>query len=143
MAALTANVTIQTRARAGRDAYIVDGSTTIYSGGLVGVNTAGHLVAWADTSGHEFLGVALGNIAGGETAEDIPIDTSGCIIESASVASGVQASVGELIYGTSSNVDDMALTASNTGPIGIGIRFISAGVMDVQLFTPTEHHDLP
>ena len=127
-----------------RSAYAMTTSTTIYANSLVGVNDAGFVVPWADTANYEFVGLALARSCTrallSSPAEQVRVDTSGVIIRSATVAAAVQGSVGELVYCATDNPADLVLSGpSNVGPIGHVIRFVSAGVADVQLFTPGEH----
>lgn len=140
MAALSAAVTTQeSRPRAGRSSYVVVSGDTVYAGGLVGTNAAGFLVPWADTAGNKFVGVALQTIVGDGSLE-CRVNENGDFLSGATVASAVQASVNSLVYCETDNPADLDLSAStNVGPVGIVSRFISAGVADVVLFTPTEH----
>jgi len=140
MAALSAAVTTQnSRPRAGRSSYVVVSGDTIYAGSLVGTNAAGFLVPWADTAANKFVGIALETVVGDGSLE-CRVNENGDILKGATVASAVQASVNSLVYCETDNPADLDLSAStNVDAIGIVIRYISAGVADVMLFTPTEH----
>ncbi len=149
MAILDVDTTHETRNR-GRDSYTLDDGITFFAGGLVGTDSAGFLVKWANVVGHRFEGLLLdgdrdNNIALiGDISATPPtegrVDTSGLIIKNATVGSLVQASVNSLVFCTTDNPADFQLaTTSNVDAIGRVRRFISAGVGDVVLLTPEEH----
>jgi hypothetical protein len=113
---------------------------------------AGYLNHWADGANDVFAGIMLGGddragdgILIGET-DDTPdphgfVDTSGVVLMHLDSVGDTptQAKVGDLVYCSTSNTDDMTLESSGaTHPIGYMIRFRTATDVDVQLFTPAE-----
>lgn len=146
MANLTSDLVSSSRPRAGRDSSVLANGVTFYAGGLVGTNAAGYLAKWADTAGHKFEGILLAGGVGNTSATpptEGRVDTSGLVLAGATVASLTQADVNTLVHCTTDNPADLTLVAgSNVKAIGVVIRYISAGVGDVRLFTPTEHQTL-
>ena len=146
MAALTADIfDARDRARGVQSPWTVANGQVIYANSLVGVNSAGFLVPWANTAGHRFVGRAIEGCTGNTSVT--PAVT--CIVSefdelpSALVASGVQASVGALIYCATDNPADFQLGATaNVKAVGVATRFRAAGVLDVRLFNLIEYHGL-
>jgi hypothetical protein len=121
-------------------------ATELFAGSLVGIDAAGFLTSWADTAGHEFQGILLEGVTGDATpatGQEVPegrVNTRGDTLKGATVASAVQGSVNSLVYASTDNPADFVLTATlNVGAVGWVSRFVSAGVADVTLFTPSEH----
>lgn len=130
---------------------IADG-VTVYVGALVGLES-GYCNHWADGANDVFLGIVTGGkdrgrdgILLGETS-DTPdphafIDVSGVTLMNLDSVDGTptQAKVGDLVYSSTSNTDDIDLQSSgHTHPIGWLSYFRSATDVDVTLFTPEEH----
>ncbi len=152
MSDVAAHTILKTSPRSGRDSFPIADGVTLYAGTLVQLSS-GFLDHWDDAgAGSTFMGVLLGGddragdgIIIGETS-DTPdprgfVDTSGVTLMHLASINGTpsQAKVGDLVYGGTSNVDDMDLQASgNTDPIGYLKEFRSTTDCDVQLFTPTE-----
>jgi len=146
MTALSANVgNRRDRARGATRPYVVANGAVIYDGALVGINSAGYLVPWADTAGNVFVGVAVEGPITGNTSATVPpsciVSVEGEELLGVAVASGVQGSVGELVYSATDNSQtDLVLAAStNVEAVGFVTRFVSAGVCDVQLFSTAEY----
>lgn len=144
MAALSADILDQRdRARGAQTPYVVLTSSVIYQGALVGVASSGFLVPWANTAGHRFVGQAVAGVTGNSAATPpvtAIVDDSGCDLLRAAVTGAVQTSVGALVYSATDNPADLTMSATaNVKAVGIVLRFHSAGVADVRLFTPTEH----
>lgn len=143
MANLTADKNYFNSDRGGRDSYVISNGVQLFAGALVGTNAAGFLDKWSDTVGHKFEGILLEG-ATGNTSATPPVEgrvnTSGVLLRSVTVASAVQANVNDLVYCATDNASDFSLSAStNVKAVGRVKRFVSAGVCDVQLFTPFEH----
>lgn len=143
MATLTSGVTHETSPRAGRASYVVADGVTIPAGCFVAIGAGGYLNHLADTSGYEFIGLALETVTGDVSASppvECRVNIEGVTLKGATVASVAQANVGDLVYCESNNPADMDLSASaNIDAVGYVSRYISSGVADVTLFTPAEH----
>lgn len=142
MAALTGDILdARDRRRGVQSPWVVANGQVIYANSLVGVNSAGFVVPWANTAGHRFLGRAIEGVTGNTSATP-PVScivSEGDELPSSLVASGVQASVGALIFCATDNPADFQLgVTANVRAVGIATRFRAAGVLDVRLFTPTE-----
>lgn len=152
MSDVAAHTMLTTRPRAGRDAFPITDGVTLYAGTLVQLSS-GFLDHWDDAgAGSTFMGILIGGkdrardgIIIGETS-DTPdpegfVDTSGVILTRLASINGTptQAKVGDLVFGGTSNVDDLDMQASgNTNAIGWLIRYRTLTDCDVQLFTPAE-----
>jgi len=140
MADLTADVLHDNRPNAGKDSFVVLNGKTLYAGALVGVDLNGFLTSWANVATNEFQGILLEGAVGDTTASppvEGRVDTSGPILRSATVASAVQGNVNDPVYSLTDNPADLTLTPGLTTSVGYIRRFISAGVCDVVLYTPT------
>jgi len=153
MADLGAAVQHVTRNRAGRSSLPIANTVTLYEGALLGIE-GGYLNHWADGAADVFAGVCLGPsvgiaaaaaMLGNTSATPVPeasFDDSGVTLMHLDSVGGTptQAKVGDIVYSTSSNTDDMSLTAVTTtdNPIGWMSRWRSATDLDVTLFTPSE-----
>ena len=129
MAALSANFTnLETRPRAGRSAYLVGASTTIYAGGFVGLNSSGHLVPWAGGTANVFVGYAHKGCvtAAGETAY-CEVNDGGDILKDLTIASSSQASVGDAVYCGSDNIEDLTTVATTAPKVGTISKYSASG----------------
>lgn len=146
MAALTADLISNTKPRAGRNSYVVKNGVQIFAGSLVNIDAAGYLDKHADTSGHRFIGIALAGATGDTSASSPPevrVNQEGFTLLKATVASAVQASVNSQVHCTTDNPADLTMVAgSNIKAVGVVTRFHSAGVADVELFSPMEHQSI-
>lgn len=153
MADITSPVLHSTSARSGSNAYPIADGVTLYQGALVGL-VAGFLDHWDDGAGSVFVGFVAGESDGvrpgypmtgdasGSPVPEARVDESGRTLRHLTSLGGTPtaAKVGDLVYGSSSNVDDLTLDASGrTHPIGLVSRFVSTSDCDVTLFTPSEH----
>ncbi len=140
------------RPRGGRDAAPMADGVTLYAGALVALES-GFVNHWADGANDVFMGILLGGkdrardgVLIGET-DDSPdpeayVNTSGVtLMHLDSVAdTPSQAKVGDYIYCSTSNTDDMTLESSGaTHPIGLLTRFRTTTDVDVTLFSMMEH----
>lgn len=162
MADLAANTTHKTRPRGGRDSFQIANGVTLYSGALVSLE-GGYLNHWADGSDDVFMGVLLGGdlntsnaIVGDTSATPVPeawVDTSGATLMHLDSVGDTpsQAKVGDDVYCSTSNTDDITLSATGANyPIGYLSKFRSTTDVDVTLYTPAEArakgravHELP
>jgi hypothetical protein len=143
MANLALNAHLRTQDRGWRSIPAANG-VTFFSGGLVGINSSGYMVKWANTTGHLFAGILLGPVVGDTSATPVPegrVDTSGKTIMGCTVAGATTiASTGVLVYCTSDNITDMSTSAtSNVKAVGRVARWNSSTNCDVTLFTPEEY----
>jgi len=143
------------RPSAGRDAFPIANTVTLAPGTLVGL-AAGYANHWDNGAATVFVGIAIAgdNIATAATSDqstwlgdtsltpdpEVHVDTSGTtLMHLASVAgTPTQAKVGDLIFATSSDPEDITLTSTTSHPIGWMVRFRSATDVDVRLFTASE-----
>lgn len=150
MADVTANKVLETKPRAGRDAYQIANAVTLYEGALVGLE-AGFLNHWADGATDVFLGILIGGddrlndgVIIGNTSDAKPpegfVNTEGPILMHLDSVAGTptQAKVGDPVFSATSNTDDITLTKGSNKAIGRMVRFRSATDVDVQLFTMWE-----
>lgn len=144
MTALAQNGTASVQARSRTHRYVVKTSTVVYSKSLVGINSDGDLVPWADTAGFRFIGLVDGPSATGNDAATPPVhaivDDHGATLVGVDVT-GVndRDDIGVLVYGTSDNPTDLTLTpTTNVKAIGRLKDWRSNSDMDVALFTPHE-----
>ena len=152
MADLAASTIHKTQSRSGYNAYPIADGITLYPGALVALE-GGYLNHYADGATDVFVGIVLGDavgispggaLTGDTTASPVPearVDQSGVtLMHLASVAgTPTQAKVGDLVYCSTSNTDDMTLTeVGRTHPVGYLSKFRSATDVDVTLFTPAE-----
>ena len=152
MADLAASTIHKTQPRSGYNAYPIADGITLYPGALVALE-GGYLNHYADGANDVFVGIVLGDavgispggaLTGDTTASPVPearVDQSGVtLMHLASVtAASAQSNVGDLVYCSTSNTDDMTLTeAGRTHPVGYLSKFRSATDVDVTLFTPAE-----
>src|SRR5210317_817122 len=153
MVDVTARKTLATKSRSGRSAYPIANGVTLYEGALVGLE-GGYLNHWADGANDVFVGIVLGDALGVSPGAALTGDTSGTPVPEARVDdSGVTllgldsvdgtptaAKVGDVVYCTTSNTDDLTLTAGALNhPVGFMSAFRSATDVDVTLFTTAEH----
>lgn len=152
MADQAANVVHKTQNRGGTNAYPIANGVTLYPGSLVALE-GGYLNHWADGPNDVFVGIVGGDALGispgsallGNTgATVVPearVDESGPTLMHLDSVGGTptQAKVGDYVYCSTSNTDDMTLDATGaTNPVGYLSRFRSATDVDVTLFTPAE-----
>jgi hypothetical protein len=153
MVDVTARKTLATKTRSGRSAYPIADGVTLFEGALVGLE-GGYLNHWADGANDVFVGIVLGDALGVSPGAALTGDTSGTPVPEARVDdSGVTllgldsvdgtptaAKVGDVVYCTTSNTDDLTLTAGALNhPVGFMSAFRSATDVDVTLFTTAEH----
>jgi len=150
MVDVTARKTLATKTRSGRSAYPIADGVTLFEGALVGLE-GGYLNHWADGANDVFVGIVLGDALGVSPGAALTGDTSGTPVPEARVDdSGVTllgldsvdgtptaANVGDVVYCTTSNTDDLTLTPG-THPIGFLSGFRSATDVDVTLLTTAE-----
>lgn len=134
------------------NSYPVKNGTTIYYGALVGIDSvlvsSGKLVNWNVSSGMlRFCGIAiprgtrdlpysvLGNSGGTVVCE---VYEGGGRLENVVVAGAVALSLGDPVYASDENTFTMTATA-NVGAVGRIVRYVSAGVADVQLWSAMEY----
>lgn len=151
MSDVAAKVVHKTSPRAGRMSLPMANTITLYEGMLVSME-GGYANHWADGATDVFAGIVLGGddrasdgVLTGATGDSPPpecrIDISGVtLMHLASVGdTPSQAKVGDLVYCSTSNVEDMTLESSGyTHPIGYLSRFTSTTDVSVTLFTPAE-----
>lgn len=151
MADVTVNVFPEGLPDAGVGSWPIADTVELFVGSLVGIE-GGYLNHWADGANDIFAGRLMGGDARaqgtallGNTSDDIPpegrVDTSGYTYRNLASVGGTptQAKVGDPIYCTSSNTDDMTLTVgSHLRAIGWLSRFRTATDVDVKLF-PISH----
>lgn len=146
------NYTQVTAERGTTKSYPIANGVTLYIGQLVQLES-GYANHW-DDSGDHFAGICVGFVtpgttgalnATGNTSGTPPpravVDVSGAILEHLASVGGTvsQAVVGTLVYGTSSNPDDLTMNSSGrTDPIGILDDYVSATDVNVRLFSITE-----
>lgn len=136
----------------GVSAYPIANGVTVYEGMLASLE-GGYLNHWADGANDVFVGPVEGGGVGladetillGDTgATPVPearVDERGLILMHLDSVGDTptQAKVGDLVYCSSSNPDDMTLDSTGrTHPIGWLKRFRLATDVDVHLFTPSE-----
>tara|TARA_R100001510_G_scaffold57618_1_gene66459 strand:- start:2629 stop:3120 length:492 start_codon:yes stop_codon:yes gene_type:complete len=156
MADVTANKVHETAPRSGYNSYPIANGVTLFAGALVGLE-GGFLNHFADGANDVFVGVVLGDaigispgaaLTGNTSASPVPearVDQSGVTLMHLASVGGTpaQTKVGDLVYATTSNVDDLTLDASAGGDadhaVGYLSRFRSTTDVDVTLFTPAEH----
>jgi hypothetical protein len=138
----------------GQNPYRVKNAVRIYHGALVGIDpNSGYIQNWSSGSAAliKFLGLAmpLENSVLGDTAAspivECPVNESGQILEGVTVAGavaplggGATGRPGVPVYATDENTFTVTAT-SNVGAVGRLVRCTSAGVGDVQLFSPMEY----
>lgn len=147
MADQSAKAVRKTKPRSGVGSYRIADGVTLYEGQLVQLES-GYLNHWDETG--KFLGILIGGAdrAGdgvilGETSDSVPpegrVDESGVTLCNMAVAGTVTiADVGALVYCADSDPANFTKTDTTNPPVGRIKRVISAGVADVELFTPTE-----
>lgn len=153
MADVTARKTLETKTRSGRSAYPIADGVTLYEGALVGLE-GGYLNHWDDGASDVFVGIVLGDalgispggaLTGDTSAEPVPearVDDSGVTLMHLDDVGGTPAAanVGDVVYCTTSNTDDLTLTAGSLNhPVGFMSAFRSSTDVDVTLFTTAEH----
>ena len=151
MADLGANDYTQvTAARGATKSYIIANGVTLYIGELVQLES-GYANKWDDSADY-FLGVVVGFVTPGATGALavlgnqttyplVVVDVSGLILEHLDSVGGTvsQAVVGTLVYGTSSNTDDLTMESSGrTDPIGVLDDYVSGTDVNVRLFSNME-----
>jgi hypothetical protein len=155
MVDVTARKTLATKTRSGRSAYPIADGVTLFEGALVGLE-GGYLNHWADGANDVFVGIVLGDalgvspgaaLTGNTSATPVPearVDDSGVTLLGLDSVGGTPtaAKVGDIVYATTSNTDDLTLDATAGGvadhPIGFLSGFRSATDVDVTLFTTAE-----
>ena len=155
MADVTARKTLATKTRSGRSAYPIADGVTLYEGALVGLE-GGYLNHWDDGAADVFVGIVLGDalgvspgaaLTGDTSATPVPearVDDSGVTLLGLDSVGGTPtaAKVGDIVYATTSNTDDLTLDATAGGvadyPVGFLSGFRSATDVDVTLFTTAE-----
>jgi hypothetical protein len=109
-------------------------STTIYSGSLVSVNSAGYAVVAGDTASTVFMGVAADTVANTGSAGDkkIMVYVRGTF-EMAFAGTATQATVGQAA--TISDGQTLAVAATTTNDIAAGkvVEYIDASTVRVLL----------
>lgn len=149
MADLTAHYDIGKSAERGRTmAFPMANGVSFYYGMLCQIQS-GYLNHWDDT-GDTWCGVLIdaksrandGTFIGatGDTPDPEGIvDISGRTLRGLDSVGGSPTVIGALVYGTSSNPDDLTIDPSGrTDPIGMITRFRSATDLDVTLFSMME-----
>jgi hypothetical protein len=134
----------RTAPRGGTRSFVVKNATTLYAGALVGLDANGFLDRWADTAGHRFMGVCTQTVTGNTSATpavEAIVDVSGVTLVDVPISGTfVQGDVRQRVYCSTDNPADMAKgQTTQVGAIGQAIRFKSAGIGDVKLYTPEEH----
>lgn len=141
MANATFNQEFRTEER-GKKSMIVKNAVQIYGGMLVGVAIAdGYIDLWNNVATTLFFGVAEHDVLGNTSATPpvtVRVDTSGKVLKGVPVASATQASVGQVVYCSTSNPKDLTTVATTSLAIGVLTGFRSASDCDVQLWTPAE-----
>ena len=139
--ALTAN-SIPTTAARGLEAVVVENTTVIFGGALVGISGAGFATNWADTSGFVFAGLAeepATGDTGASPAVEISINTSGPIVKDVAVTGATgQTDLGVLVFATDENTYNLAVS-TNVKAVGTVSRYYSGTHCDVRIFTPAEY----
>lgn len=142
MTALAANANVVTAPRARTRSYVVASGTTVYANSLVGLNTSGLLVPWADTAGFKWLGLALKKVTGSSALERCEVDVSGAYLNNVDVA-GVTARTdldSVRVYCADDNYATLSTTPTAVvGAIGRLVDFRSTSDMDIRLVTPEEY----
>lgn len=155
MADVSANTSPKQRAR-GQGRYPIADASTIYIGGLVGLE-AGYIDDWADSASTTFLGIlrggddegralsdAVGTLVGKTSLTPDPgafVDETGRVLTGLTVlGTPTQAKVGDRIWCDTSNVADITLTPADGKSRSIGWMsgYASATDQDVTLYTPSE-----
>jgi hypothetical protein len=128
MVDVTARKTLATKTRSGRSAYPIADGVTLYEGALVGLE-GGYLNHWADGANDVFVGIVLGDalgvspgaaLTGNTSATPVPearVDDSGVTLLGLTSVGGTPtaAKVGDIVYATTSNTDDLTLDATAGG----------------------------
>lgn len=150
MTALSANApTIKGAVRGKTRSFVVKNAQALYVNGLVGIDSNGLLVPWADTAGIKFLGTFVefdrSGVTQGDTSASPPVrgvvDISGQYLREVDVA-GVtaRANIGDLVYCADDNPATLSTTATtNVRAVGWLADFRSTSDMDVQLFDAAEY----
>lgn len=143
MANPSANTVLETRPRAGREAYIITNGTQLYAGALIGLLSTGYVGFWADGASDVFLGICLADALGDTTASppvEARVDTEGRTVKGLTIGgTPTQAKVGDPVYSADGNITSLTLTIGVLNhPIGYMSRYTSATDVDVTFFTPTE-----
>lgn len=146
MAALTAETTLRTRTR-GLQAYLINNTSRVYGGALLGRDATGNAVPWTDPSPStlSFLGLAV-NVAFdtadlshsvlGDGSKEVEVNTGGLVLEGLTVAGSPAA--GTLAYCATDNISDLSTTITAGGnPVGRIIR-ANGSNWDVRLLTEEE-----
>lgn len=143
MAALQRDVVLTSRGLAQESAaFVVKHGSTIYAGGLVGVDSTGYLAPWADVAGMRLAGIALAP-ATGNTSANPPVlcrVAIGATIEGVTFADCSQDDALAALYCSSDNLADLQTdVGSNTGPVALLMNFRSGETGDVRILTPAEY----
>ena len=154
MADLTVTKQFEGRPRGGSQRLPIANTVVLPYGSLVGAE-AGFANHWASGVNDVFMGIVGGGddrlrdgVFTGNTSDTpdphVRIDTSGPTLIGLNSVAGTptQAKVGNQIYCTTSNTDDMTLDPAGTGiiqPIGYMSEWRTATDLDVTLYTPTEY----
>lgn len=138
--------------RAGRKAYPVVNSDTVWPNTLVALDPSdGMLKPWADTAGFLFRGLALDGqttskeVSGDGTAtpeNHMRVNQEGLILRDVPVAgTSALTNHGDKVYCSTDNPnDDLSTTATaNVKAIGEVLRWKAGTTCDVQLYTPWEY----
>jgi hypothetical protein len=146
MANLTVSTLPPTSPRAGRESYTLTNALQVFAGSLLCLDTTtGLVIKPTDAATCKFLGLALTDALGntGVTPPvEVRINTEGEILRNQTIATfATQAKVGSLVFNatTDNPADFTTVAATNMKAVGVAVRFVSAGVGDVKLFTPAEH----
>lgn len=112
----------------------VKGSTTIYAGTLVSVNSSGYALPSADTASTTFMGVAMETIAnsGSDGAKEVVVACEGTF-QVNYTGTATQASVGTLAYASDDNTVAAAATTTNDILVGKVVQYISATSVRVKI----------
>lgn len=141
MAALSANNPAATTNPGEIIEYKVKGSTHIYQGARVCVQSSnGYLLPGADTSGIIYVGIALEEVnnTGSDGAAICRVqfaDSESIGIQTIAIAStATQATVGNFVYLVDDQTVDVAGGSTNKVAFGRVVKFLSAGWVQVNTF---------
>ena len=114
--------------------YPVKGSTKLYKGSIVAIDTGGYAVKGADTANYRFAGIAYETVdnTGADGAKTIRCWRKG-VFELNTPDTATQASVGKLVYISDDNNVALAATTTNDVVVGEVTEFVSASKLRVDI----------